>query len=97
MHPCNNSALLTECCWLSKTVHQSDSIDCSIDLLSQEAVSSCNVVTAMPLFGIMFLFFSMANLCLPGTSSFIGELHGQHMLWHELHSRLEGLLQQGDR
>ena len=27
----------------------------------------------MPLFGIMFLFFSMANLSLPGTSSFIGE------------------------
>ena len=27
----------------------------------------------MPLFGIMFLFFSMANYSLPGTSSFIGE------------------------
>ena len=27
----------------------------------------------MPLFAIMFLFFTMANLSLPGTSSFIGE------------------------
>ena len=27
----------------------------------------------MPLFGIIFLFFTMANISLPGTSSFIGE------------------------
>ena len=29
--------------------------------------------TTMPLFAIMFLFFTMANISLPGTSSFIGE------------------------
>ncbi len=27
----------------------------------------------MPLFAIMFLFFTMANISLPGTSSFVGE------------------------
>ena len=33
--------------------------------------SGCAVT--MPLFAIMFLFFSMANISLPGTSSFVGE------------------------
>lgn len=30
-------------------------------------------VQTMPLFSIMFLFFTMANISIPGTSSFIGE------------------------
>ena len=29
--------------------------------------------TSMPLFALLFLFFTMANISLPGTSSFIGE------------------------
>jgi len=31
------------------------------------------LIYMMPLFGIIFLFFTLANLSLPGTSSFIGE------------------------
>ena len=27
----------------------------------------------MPLFALLFVFFTMANMSLPGTSSFIGE------------------------
>ena len=29
--------------------------------------------TSMPIFGILFVFFTMANISLPGTSSFVGE------------------------
>ena len=29
--------------------------------------------TTMPIFGILFVFFTMANISLPGTSSFVGE------------------------
>jgi|TARA_B110001450_G_C17603898_1_gene474205 NADH-quinone oxidoreductase subunit M len=31
------------------------------------------LVQTMPLYGLLFLFFSMANIGLPGTSSFVGE------------------------
>ena len=30
----------------------------------------------MPLFALLFLFFTLANCSLPGTSSFVGEFQG---------------------